>query len=46
MKEYVEVTFEMEYGDNTRNVLVLLGFVLLFRLLGLLAMRYVNHQTR
>ncbi|KDO17090.1 hypothetical protein SPRG_15625 [Saprolegnia parasitica CBS 223.65] len=46
MKEYVEVMFEMEYGDNTRNVLVLLGFVLLFRLLGLLAMRFVNHQTR
>ncbi|KDO26429.1 hypothetical protein SPRG_08232 [Saprolegnia parasitica CBS 223.65] len=46
MKEYVEVMFQMKESDNGTYVLVLIGCILVFRLLGLLAMRYVNHQQR
>ncbi|OQR98024.1 ATP-binding Cassette (ABC) Superfamily [Achlya hypogyna] len=46
LKQYVETMFEMKYSDNGRNVAVLCGCIVVFRVLGLLAMRYVNHQTR
>ncbi|OQR98045.1 ATP-binding Cassette (ABC) Superfamily [Achlya hypogyna] len=46
IKQYIETMFQMQYSDNDKNVAVLCGCIVLFRLLGYLAMRYVNHQNR
>nr|CCA16626.1 ATPbinding Cassette (ABC) Superfamily putative [Albugo laibachii Nc14] len=46
VKEYVEGTFNMKYDDITRNFLVTIAFIVFFRILALLALRFVNHQKR
>ncbi|OQR89889.1 ATP-binding Cassette (ABC) Superfamily [Thraustotheca clavata] len=46
LKEYVETMYGMYYADRWVNMIVLIGCMIVFRILGLLAMRYVNHQQR
>lgn len=46
VKQYVEDTFNMNYDDITRNFLVTVAFIIFFRIMALLALRYVNHQKR
>ncbi|OQR95257.1 ATP-binding Cassette (ABC) Superfamily [Achlya hypogyna] len=46
VKEYIEHTYEMYYDDSLQNILVVLGCIVLFRVLAMLSLRYVNHQKR
>ncbi|KDO26430.1 hypothetical protein SPRG_08233 [Saprolegnia parasitica CBS 223.65] len=46
LKQYVETMYGMSYDDRWNNMLVLIGCIGVFRILGLLAMRFVNHQKR
>lgn len=46
VKEYTEEYFGMKHDDIGRNMVVVLGYIVLFRLLGLLAVRYINHQKK
>ncbi|RLN91243.1 hypothetical protein BBJ28_00016968 [Nothophytophthora sp. Chile5] len=46
IESYVEQVFEMRRDDVARNLAVLLGYIVLFRALGLIALRYVNHSKR
>lgn len=46
VKGFVEGVFEMNYDDIWPNFVAILGFIALFRLLALLALRYINHQKR
>ncbi|KAG9398088.1 hypothetical protein AC1031_015008 [Aphanomyces cochlioides] len=43
MKEFVEFVYEMKHDDA---VLAVLGFIVLFRLLGFLALTCINHQKK
>ncbi|EEY58949.1 ATP-binding Cassette (ABC) Superfamily [Phytophthora infestans T30-4] len=46
IKEYTEQYFGFEHDDITRYFFVVIGCIILFRILGLIAQRYVNHQKR
>ncbi|RLN72283.1 hypothetical protein BBJ28_00024392, partial [Nothophytophthora sp. Chile5] len=46
IKEYTEEYFGMKHHTITRNFVVVIGCIVLFRILGLLALRFVNHQKR
>ncbi|RLN87469.1 hypothetical protein BBJ28_00016886 [Nothophytophthora sp. Chile5] len=46
IKEYTEEYFGMKHDQITRNFVVVIGCIVLFRVLALLALRYVNHQKR
>ncbi|KAG6618940.1 Pleiotropic drug resistance protein ABC Superfamily [Phytophthora cinnamomi] len=46
LKEYAEQYFGMDYGDLWRNFGIVIAWIVGFRLLGLLSLRYVNHQKR
>lgn len=46
VKQYIENVFEMKYDDMWLNLAVVIGCTVLFRVLALLALRYVNHQKR
>ncbi|RLN90500.1 hypothetical protein BBJ28_00004158 [Nothophytophthora sp. Chile5] len=46
VKEYTEEYFGMKHHTITRNFVVVIGCIVLFRILGLLALRFVNHQKR
>ncbi|OQR84082.1 ATP-binding Cassette (ABC) Superfamily [Thraustotheca clavata] len=46
VKDYVEFVYEMRFDDRWSNFFAVIGFILLWRLLALLALRYVNHQKR
>ncbi|KAL3670757.1 hypothetical protein V7S43_003945 [Phytophthora oleae] len=46
VKEYTEQYFGFEHDDITRYFFVVIGCIILFRLLGLIALRYINHQKR
>ncbi|OQR83374.1 ATP-binding Cassette (ABC) Superfamily [Thraustotheca clavata] len=46
VKQYVEYTYHTYYDDALLNIMVTLGCIIFFRLLGLLALRFVNHQKR
>uniref|UniRef100_H3GNG1 ABC transporter domain-containing protein n=1 Tax=Phytophthora ramorum TaxID=164328 RepID=H3GNG1_PHYRM len=46
VKEYTEEYFGMEHDTITRNFVVVIGCIVLFRILGLLALRFINHQKR
>ncbi|KAJ0392326.1 hypothetical protein P43SY_003157 [Pythium insidiosum] len=45
-KTYVESNFHMKYDDLDRNMLVVAGCIIIFRLLALLSLRFINHQKR
>ncbi|EQC40470.1 hypothetical protein SDRG_02363, partial [Saprolegnia diclina VS20] len=46
VKDYVEKVYEMNYDDRWTNFFAVIGFILLWRILALLSLRYVNHQKR
>ncbi|KAG7381820.1 hypothetical protein PHYPSEUDO_005647 [Phytophthora pseudosyringae] len=46
VKEYLEINFDMDHGDIWRNCGILLAFVVFIRILTLLAMRFLNFQTK
>lgn len=46
VKEFVEEVFGFKHHTISDYFLVSIGYVILFRILGLLALRYVNHQKR
>ncbi|KDO30306.1 hypothetical protein SPRG_05019 [Saprolegnia parasitica CBS 223.65] len=46
LKDFVEHVYEMKADDKAMNVWVVIGCIVLFRLLALLCLRYVNHQKR
>ncbi|KAJ0394005.1 hypothetical protein ATCC90586_008304 [Pythium insidiosum] len=45
-KTYIESNFHMKYDDLGRNLLVVVGCIIIFRLLALLSLRFINHQKR
>ncbi|TMW67510.1 hypothetical protein Poli38472_011130 [Pythium oligandrum] len=46
VKGYVEEVFEMKHSDLWRNFGIFLAFIVLFRVLALVSLRYINHQKR
>ncbi|TMW65969.1 hypothetical protein Poli38472_003734 [Pythium oligandrum] len=46
VKGFVEGVFKMKYEDIWVHFAITIGFVFFFRLLGLLALRFINHQKR
>ncbi|TMW59404.1 hypothetical protein Poli38472_004473 [Pythium oligandrum] len=46
IKQYVEHVFLTKHDEIGRNLAIILGFIVLFRLLALLSLRYVNHQKK
>ncbi|ETO66547.1 hypothetical protein F444_16343 [Phytophthora nicotianae P1976] len=46
VKEYAEQYFGMDYSDHWRNFGIVIAWIIGFRLLGLLSLRYINHQKR
>ncbi|RLN95393.1 hypothetical protein BBJ28_00012190 [Nothophytophthora sp. Chile5] len=45
-KEYVESVFGLNHDDIWRNFGVVFAFIVFFRVLALLALRFINHQKR
>ncbi|KAG7375359.1 hypothetical protein PHYPSEUDO_001651 [Phytophthora pseudosyringae] len=46
VKDYLEDVFLMKHSEIWKNFGFVLGFIVVFRLLGLLALRFVNHQKK
>ncbi|CAK4323708.1 unnamed protein product [Aphanomyces euteiches] len=46
VKEFTEFMFDMKYDDSGKCVLVILCITVVFLMMVLLALRYVNHQKR
>ena len=46
MSNYLESVFLVEHSEIWRNNGIVLAFLVFFRVLTLLAMRFVNHQKR
>ncbi|ETL88374.1 hypothetical protein L917_12550, partial [Phytophthora nicotianae] len=46
LKEYTEEYFGMEHDKILRNFAIVIGYMLLFRVVALLSLRYINHQKR
>ncbi|POM72518.1 Hypothetical protein PHPALM_10754, partial [Phytophthora palmivora] len=46
VKEYVESVFNLKHDEIWRNFGIVLAFIVVFRVFGLLALRFVNHQKR
>ncbi|KAG3122955.1 hypothetical protein PC128_g27690 [Phytophthora cactorum] len=46
IKEYTEEYFGMKHSTITSYFFVLIGFIVGFRVLALIALRYINHQKR
>ncbi|KAF0708649.1 Aste57867_6273 [Aphanomyces stellatus] len=46
VKEFTEHMFDMKDDDAVRNTLVVICCIIFFRVLGLYALRYINHQKR
>ncbi|RLN89125.1 hypothetical protein BBJ28_00012563, partial [Nothophytophthora sp. Chile5] len=46
IKEYVESTFEYKHDEIWRNFGIVIAFIVLFRVLALLSLRFINHQKR
>ncbi|TDH74328.1 hypothetical protein CCR75_003057 [Bremia lactucae] len=46
IKQYVEDTFDMKQDDIWRNAWILIGLVIVFRVLALFSLRYINHLKR
>uniref|UniRef100_A0AAV1U9R6 ABC transporter domain-containing protein n=1 Tax=Peronospora matthiolae TaxID=2874970 RepID=A0AAV1U9R6_9STRA len=46
VKQYLEDVFLMKHSEVWENFGYVLGFIVLFSLLGLLALRFVNHQKK
>ncbi|OWZ12170.1 ABC transporter [Phytophthora megakarya] len=46
VKDYLEDVFLMKHNEIYKNFGFVMGFIVLYRLLGLLALRFVNHQKK
>lgn len=46
VKGYVEGVFGMKHSDIWTHFVVVLGFIVLFRVLALLSLRFINHQKK
>ncbi|OWZ09610.1 hypothetical protein PHMEG_00017659 [Phytophthora megakarya] len=46
VKNYLEKVFLIKHSEIWENFGLVLGFIVIFRLLGLLALRFVNHQKK
>jgi ABC-type multidrug transport system permease subunit len=46
VKEYTEQYFNMKHDDIPFDFAIVAAYIVLFRMLGLLALRYVNHQNK
>ncbi|GAB9474814.1 Atp-binding protein, partial [Globisporangium polare] len=46
VKQFAEDVFGMIHADIWTNFVVVLGYIVLFRFFGLLALRYINHQKK
>ncbi|OWZ19440.1 ABC transporter [Phytophthora megakarya] len=46
VKQYLDDVFLMKHNQIWRNAAIVLGFLVVFRVLTLVAMRFVNHQKR
>ncbi|KAF0712939.1 Aste57867_4589 [Aphanomyces stellatus] len=46
MKEFIEFVYEMKYDDAFTNTVVVIGFIVFFRILALLALTFINHQKK
>ncbi|GAB9476523.1 Atp-binding protein [Globisporangium polare] len=46
VKGYVEGVFLMKHGDIWRDFAIILVFIVVFRVLAALSLRYINHQKR
>ncbi|KAJ0398414.1 hypothetical protein P43SY_001721 [Pythium insidiosum] len=46
VKQFVEQIFLMKYDEISQSMLVVLGLIIFVRVLGLLALRFINHQKR
>ncbi|GMF54097.1 unnamed protein product [Phytophthora fragariaefolia] len=46
VKEYVEMAFNLKHEDIWRNFGIVFVFILVFRVLALLSLRFINHQKR
>ncbi|KAG7388652.1 hypothetical protein PHYPSEUDO_011979 [Phytophthora pseudosyringae] len=46
LKEYTESYFGFKYDEITQNFVIVIGCIALFRIWGLLALRFINHQKR
>ncbi|TMW67509.1 hypothetical protein Poli38472_011129 [Pythium oligandrum] len=46
IKGYIEEVFVMKHDEIWTNVSAVIGFIVLFRILALLALRFINHQKK
>ncbi|OQR95371.1 ATP-binding Cassette (ABC) Superfamily, partial [Thraustotheca clavata] len=46
VQDYIEYNYQMKFSDRWTNFWAVIGFILLWRVLALLALRYINHQKR
>ncbi|KAG2774630.1 hypothetical protein JG687_00013818 [Phytophthora cactorum] len=46
LKEYTESYYGFKYDEIAQNFGIVLGCIALFRVWGLLALRFINHQKR
>ncbi|OQS03893.1 ATP-binding Cassette (ABC) Superfamily [Thraustotheca clavata] len=44
--QYVEYMFEMKYDDATLNSIVTVGYIILFLVLNVISLRFINHQKK
>ncbi|OQR92900.1 ATP-binding Cassette (ABC) Superfamily [Thraustotheca clavata] len=46
LQDYVENYYEMKYDDRWFNIGITVCYIVLFRILAILSLRYVNHQNK
>ncbi|KAF0712938.1 Aste57867_4588 [Aphanomyces stellatus] len=46
MKQFIEHIYVMKYDDAFENTVAVIGFIVLFRILALLALTFINHQKK
>ncbi|CAK4517617.1 unnamed protein product [Aphanomyces euteiches] len=46
VKEFTEFLFDMKYDNTGKYTVVVICIIIFFRVVGLLALRYMNHQKR
>uniref|UniRef100_K3XD45 ABC-2 type transporter domain-containing protein n=1 Tax=Globisporangium ultimum (strain ATCC 200006 / CBS 805.95 / DAOM BR144) TaxID=431595 RepID=K3XD45_GLOUD len=46
VKDYIESVFLMKHSDIWRDFFIVLAFIVIFRILAALSLRYINHQKR
>jgi len=46
LKEYTEEYFGMKYDEIPQDFAIVIAYIIFFRILALLALRYINHQKK